>query len=185
MRGPGLAAVALWLSLAGIPFASGTAPETPAPGKEAMKVRNRVVLLALDGATLPTVRELVVAGRLPGFAQVIELGATGRLASLYRELPFSPARGGGYWSPIVWNSVATGKPPEIHGVIDFRLPDPARVRLCTKPGATAARVRVPRNGVTAVAIDVHREPAFSGQHARLDAGGGRCTARRVRAGLRR
>lgn len=105
----------------------------------------RVVVLALDGADLPRVQELVAAGRLPNFARVIERGAGGRLASIRSDLPFSRKRGAGYWSPVVWTSIATGKAPATHGVIDFLLPAPGAYLLCTADGAREAVVELPAN----------------------------------------
>jgi hypothetical protein len=103
----------------------------------------RVILVGVDGAALPIVQEGIAAGRLPAFAQLMREGAVGPLASIRRDLPYSPERGPGWWSPLVWNSIATGRPPEVHGVIDFRLPDPASMRLCTRVGGNVARVTLP------------------------------------------
>lgn len=104
----------------------------------------RVILIAIDGGTLPRVRELARGGRLPSFSRVLADGAVGRLASIYSTLPFSPRRGGGYWSPLIWASVATGKEPAVHGIIDFRLPFPETYRICTRPGAREAAASLPR-----------------------------------------
>jgi hypothetical protein len=102
----------------------------------------RVILIGIDGGTLPRVQELARQGRLPNFSRILSEGASGHLASIYADLPFSPRRGGGYWSPLIWTSIATGKEPVAHGIIDFRLPDPEIYRICTLPGAAQAEVSI-------------------------------------------
>ena len=78
--------------------ACGDDPEPEPP-------RHRVHLLALDGADLDIIRGLVAAGRLPNFARVLTKGAAGGLLSL------APRH-----SPIVWTTVATGRPASEHGI---------------------------------------------------------------------
>ena len=75
----------------------GGAPERP-----------RVVVLALDGIDPDVVDLLVSEGRLPGFARLREEGARGRL--LAREPLLSP---------VLWTTIATGRPPGEHGIGHF------------------------------------------------------------------
>jgi len=103
----------------------------------------KVILIGIDAGTLPRVRELAGQGRLPNFARLLSEGAVGHLASIYASLPFSPRRGSGYWSPLVWASIATGKDPAAHGIIDFRLPYPSAYRICTKAEVRTAEVNLP------------------------------------------
>jgi predicted AlkP superfamily phosphohydrolase/phosphomutase len=131
-----IVAVAVLLGLAGC---TNRPAADPAPQAR----RSRVLLVALDGAALPFVRAAVKSGALPNFSKLMRGGASGYLASIYRDLPFSGKRGPGYWSPIVWTSISTGKSPEIHGVVDFLVPDPAETRLCTQAVARQATIRVP------------------------------------------
>jgi predicted AlkP superfamily phosphohydrolase/phosphomutase len=151
-----------WLALFGLGLQGACAP--------AASERRAVILIGLDGAALPVLRELVAAGRLPSFARLIEHGALGPLASIYAELPFSPERGGGYWSPLVWNSIATGKRPGAHGVIDFRLPNSAHYRRCTLEGATQASVRLPHLP-GASAIGITRTPGSTSAGWSVEVGG--------------
>lgn len=143
----------LWLLYIAVVLLSGwlgcKRPPPPSPEPAPERQRSRVVLLGLDGAALPFVRAEIESGRLPNFARLMREGASGHLASLYRDLPFSTKRGPGYWSPIVWTSISTGKLPEIHGVVDFLLPDPRQVRLCTQAGKRRATIRVPLSGTSA------------------------------------
>ena len=67
----------------------------------------RVAVVAIDGADWRVVDELVTAGRLPAFARLKKGGALGTLKS---EPPLL--------APVAWTTVATGRPPQDHGVLD-------------------------------------------------------------------
>jgi arylsulfatase A-like enzyme len=68
----------------------------------------RVVLIGVDGATWDRIDPLVAAGRLPNFARLMDRGHRAWLESLTPQ-----------FSPRVWSTVATGCPPEIHGIWGF------------------------------------------------------------------
>jgi len=68
----------------------------------------RAILIGIDGASPRLMTPLLAEGRLPNLAQLAEKGVYGALRS---ELPL--------YSPRVWNSIATGKRPEQHGVEAF------------------------------------------------------------------
>jgi hypothetical protein len=72
----------------------------------------RVLIVGIDGATLRVIDPLLAAGRLPTLARLRAQGASGPLRS---ELPLA--------SPRIWNSIATGKRPEAHGIEDFSYRD--------------------------------------------------------------
>ena len=83
------------------------------PGKSAAQLppladRNKVILFGVDGADWQVIRPLVEAGRLPNFKKVMEGGTSGTLLSMEPTL-----------SPALWTTVATGLPPELHGIADF------------------------------------------------------------------
>jgi hypothetical protein len=65
----------------------------------------RILLLALDGASLDYISAAAAAGRLPNFGRMLDGGAAMRLATLR---PTQPAP--------VWAAVATGKLPPRNGV---------------------------------------------------------------------
>ena len=83
-----------------------------------------VVLIGLDGASLDIVDELRARGELPTFDRLIRTGVSGPLQSWASKPIVSEHLRRGFWSPIVWTSIATGKIPEKHGVRDFVLPVP-------------------------------------------------------------
>jgi predicted AlkP superfamily pyrophosphatase or phosphodiesterase len=69
---------------------------------------DRVLLVGIDGATLRVVRPLMEQGRLPHLS---ELAAQGVFGPLRAQLPL--------FSPRIWNSIATGKIPAKHGILNF------------------------------------------------------------------
>lgn len=70
--------------------------------------RGRVFVIGIDGATMRLAQPLIDAGQLPNLARIAAEGASGPLRS---QLPLL--------SPRVWNTIATGKSPEAHGVTSF------------------------------------------------------------------
>lgn len=83
------------------PTATTTATVSPAPNAGS----GRVVLLALDGASLEFISPLTAAGRLPHFARLIDEGATLHLATIKPTQP----------GPV-WAAMATGRYPPHNGV---------------------------------------------------------------------
>ena len=68
----------------------------------------RVLLVGLDGADPAIIDRLIAQGRLPTIARLRREGAFGRLRSREPLL-----------SPIIWTTIATGRKPQDHGVLDF------------------------------------------------------------------
>src|SRR3989454_4079926 len=68
----------------------------------------RIVVLGLDGVDPRIVDLLMAEGKMPNFARLRQEGAYGRLLSSEPML-----------SPILWTTIATGKPPEEHGIGHF------------------------------------------------------------------
>jgi predicted AlkP superfamily phosphohydrolase/phosphomutase len=81
------------------------------------KREQRVVVLGLDGATFEVLLPMMERGELPNLSRVMREGVWGRLESTIP--PFSVQ---------AWVSMATGKNPAKHGIIDFwtSRPDEAR-----------------------------------------------------------
>lgn len=97
-------------------------------GRSAPAPRQRPVLLVgLDAADWRTLDPLIAAGRLPTLARLRSAGRTGTLIA---QPPLV--------SPILWTTIATGRPPEEHGVLDFMqdLPDGGQAPV----GASSRRV---------------------------------------------
>ncbi len=69
----------------------------------------RVLLIGLDGAEWNLIRPLMAAGRMPHLKGLVDKGVSGDLRSL-EPLQKSPA---------IWTTIATGKPPEEHGIRSF------------------------------------------------------------------
>jgi len=69
---------------------------------------SKVILIGLDGADWDIIDHYINRGELPNFKHFKEEGAWGYLKS------FSPML-----SPVLWTTVATGKSPDEHGIVDF------------------------------------------------------------------
>ena len=89
----------LALLLAGCHGPSDPAPATPV---------SRVIVVGADGLEWKVLRPLIQAKRCPNLAALMERGSFGRLATLEPAL-----------SPVVWTTIATGRPPDEHGIVDF------------------------------------------------------------------
>src|SRR5439155_7736677 len=68
----------------------------------------RVMLIGIDGADPAIIARLIARGRLPTLARLMREGAYGPLRSREPLL-----------SPVVWTTIATGRRPQDHGVLDF------------------------------------------------------------------
>ena len=97
------------------------------PGAEAARAALRarvqdtglnVLLVGLDGADWDWIDPLIERGRLPTLARLKQEGAWGRLRSDHPML-----------SPLLWTTIATGRSPDQHGVMDFLMRDPETGRM--------------------------------------------------------
>jgi len=71
----------------------------------------RVLLIGWDGADWGLIDPLLAAGRMPNLASLIESGVRGTLAAPRPLL-----------TPMLWTTIATGKPPHAHGVVGHNQP---------------------------------------------------------------
>jgi predicted AlkP superfamily phosphohydrolase/phosphomutase/Tfp pilus assembly protein PilF len=113
----GFEAVALRL---GKPRATGgivAAIEARALRERIAETGRKIALIGLDGADWEIIEPLIAAGRLPHLARLRAGGAWGNMKTLTPAL-----------SPLLWTTVATGRPPEEHGIFDFLVKDAATGR---------------------------------------------------------
>jgi predicted AlkP superfamily phosphohydrolase/phosphomutase len=87
------------------------------------RFRRKVIVLGFDSCDPDLVDEYVKAGKLPHFARLYAEGAHGPLGSIAPLL-----------SPVVWTTMATGMPPQRHGILDFvtQLPDKKLVPVSSR-----------------------------------------------------
>lgn len=79
----------------------------------ACDVRSRVLILGLDGADWAAMDPLMDAGYLPTLAGLVDGGARAGLDCV-AAAPWYPC-----FCPPVWNSIATGQPADVHGMVGF------------------------------------------------------------------
>ncbi len=71
-------------------------------------VAGRVAVFTIDGADWELLSELAADGRIPNIRALSQGGTTANLQTIQPTV-----------SPLLWSTVATGLPPDRHGVIDF------------------------------------------------------------------
>src|ERR1043165_8169042 len=76
--------------------------------RAARGVAGRVAIFAIDGADWELLSELADDGVIPNLKALSKGGTTGSMQTIQPMV-----------SPMVWTTVATGLPPDRHGVIDF------------------------------------------------------------------
>jgi predicted AlkP superfamily phosphohydrolase/phosphomutase/Flp pilus assembly protein TadD len=78
-----------------------------------MAQNQKVLLIGWDAADWKIIKPLLDQGLMPTLESVVNHGVIGNLATLHPVL-----------SPMLWNSIATGKRPDKHGILGFVEPDP-------------------------------------------------------------
>jgi Tfp pilus assembly protein PilF len=76
--------------------------------RDARSAPGRVAIFALDGADWELLSELANDGRIPNLKALAQGGTTGSVQTIQPMV-----------SPMLWTTIATGLPPDRHGVLDF------------------------------------------------------------------
>ena len=107
------------------------------------RLAKRVLLIGWDAADWKMIHPLIDAGLMPNLSRFIEGGVIGNLATLQPML-----------SPMLWNSIATGKRPHKHGIHGFMevLPDGSGIRPVS---SHARRVKALWNILTQAGLHSH------------------------------
>ena len=79
------------------------------------RLAKKILLVGWDAADWQMIRPLIEKGWMPTLAGLIERGTSGNLATIQPAL-----------SPMLWNSIATGKRADKHGICGFLEPMPDR-----------------------------------------------------------
>ncbi|HLN01558.1 MAG TPA: alkaline phosphatase family protein [Bryobacteraceae bacterium] len=108
------------------------------------RLARRVLLIGWDAADWKVINPLLDAGKMPALEFLINRGVMGNLATLRPIL-----------SPMLWNSIATGKRPDKHGICGFSEPDPhtGGARPVT---STSRKVKAIWNILTQRALKTHQ-----------------------------
>ncbi len=77
------------------------------------RLTRRVLLIGWDAADWQIIHPLIEAGKMPVLQRLVEYGTSGKISTLQPPL-----------SPILWNSIATGKRADKHGILGFMEPKP-------------------------------------------------------------
>lgn len=68
----------------------------------------KVAVIGIDGADWSVIQPMIAAGELPNLARLVATGRHGVLRSLVPT-----------YSPVVWATIFSGEPPEVHGLVDW------------------------------------------------------------------
>ena len=98
----------------------------PIPRTRSDRSPRRVLLVGWDAADWQMLDPLLAQGLMPTLAGLLDRGARGNLATTQPML-----------SPILWNTIATGKRADRHGVLGFTEPDPGGAGI--RPTASTSR----------------------------------------------
>ncbi len=90
-----------------------TLSDAPSAESSSRKFR-RILLVGWDAADWQVIHPLLDAGKMPALSRLIDGGVMGNLATLHPMV-----------SPMLWNSIATGKTADKHGIHGFAEHDPA------------------------------------------------------------
>jgi predicted AlkP superfamily phosphohydrolase/phosphomutase/tetratricopeptide (TPR) repeat protein len=113
----------------------------------------KVLLIGWDAADWKHINPLLDQGLLPTLEQFITDGVMGNLATLQPIL-----------SPMLWNSIATGKRPYKHGILGFTEPDP-QGRGIRPSSSTSRKVKAIWNILTQRGYKSHVVSWFAGHPA--------------------
>ncbi|MGD0570187.1 MAG: alkaline phosphatase family protein [Candidatus Sulfotelmatobacter sp.] len=113
----------------------------------------KVLLIGWDAADWKLINPLLDQGLMPTLDDFVNQGVIGNLATLRPIL-----------SPMLWNSIATGKRPDKHGILGFMEPDPQTggVRPTT---STSRKVKALWNILTQRGYKTHVLGWFAGHPA--------------------
>jgi predicted AlkP superfamily phosphohydrolase/phosphomutase/tetratricopeptide (TPR) repeat protein len=113
----------------------------------------KVLLIGWDAADWKIINPLLDQGLMPTLDDFVNRGVIGNLATLRPIL-----------SPMLWNSIATGKRPDKHGILGFMEPDPQTggVRPVT---STSRKVKAIWNILTQRGYKTHVLGWFAGHPA--------------------
>ena len=113
----------------------------------------KVLLIGWDAADWKIINPLLDQGLMPTLNEFVNHGVIGNLATLRPIL-----------SPMLWNSIATGKRPDKHGILGFMEPDPQAggVRPVT---STSRKVKAIWNMLTQRGYKTHVLGWFAGHPA--------------------
>ncbi|MGA1467001.1 MAG: alkaline phosphatase family protein [Phycisphaerales bacterium] len=118
----------------------------PTPSRPPNRRAKRLLLVGWDAADWMMIEPLLTRGAMPRLKRLLDAGSRADLASSLPRL-----------SPLLWSTIATGKTPDRHGILNFVEPDPdpasaTGVRLSS---STTRRVKAIWNILTQSSLRVN------------------------------
>ena len=119
----------------------------------AAPAKRRVLLVGWDGADWTIIHPLLDRGEMPNLRRLVNGGVMGNLSTLRPT-----------YSPLIWNSIATGMLPDKHGIIGFTEIDEAahEVRAAT---SLSRKVKAVWNILSQKGLKTHVVNWFAGHPA--------------------
>lgn len=108
------------------------------------RLAKRLLVIGWDGADWQVIRPLIDQGKMPHLQSVIEGGVMGNFSSMNPMI-----------SPMLWTTMATGKPPHKHGICGFTEPDPHSENGRRLTGSTSRKCKAFWNILTQNKIKNH------------------------------
>jgi len=89
--------------------------------RDSRTIGRRLLVIGWDGATWDVITPMIQEGRLKNIAELIRNGSRAVLWATPQEIqPFADSASAGARSPVLWETLGTGKLPRRHGIWDFR-----------------------------------------------------------------
>jgi predicted AlkP superfamily phosphohydrolase/phosphomutase/tetratricopeptide (TPR) repeat protein len=119
----------------------------------APRLAKKVLLIGWDAADWKLINPLLDSGKMPFLESVVSGGVMGNLTTLRPIL-----------SPLLWNSISTGKRADKHGILDFFEPDP-HIGGIRPVSSTSRKVKAIWNILTQRGFHTHVVGWFAGHPA--------------------
>lgn len=110
----------------------------------AEQLARKLLLIGWDGADWQIIKPMLERGEMPALESVINQGVMGNLASMNPMI-----------SPMLWTTMATGKPPHAHGICGFTVPDPTSPSGTRLANSTGRKCKAFWNILTQNGLKVH------------------------------
>lgn len=120
----------------------------------AERLAKKLLLIGWDGADWQIINPLLERGEMPALERIISQGVMGNFASMNPMI-----------SPMLWTTMATGRPPYQHGICAFYEPDPESERGVRLVSSTSRKCKAFWNILSQQRLKVHTVGWFASHPA--------------------